>query len=162
QPCDTRSTAWCRSALECAIRSASGSGYPASMRTCSLQLSTFACSSLGVSVICDIGVRVVRPVLDEPSFGKFVKIPLPVSAGPKRRGQAGLGRVEQVVDAPLELVQARVEHGSLRFRVGRERLDLGSDLDLGVGEALLQPRRDPVLLVLEGGAQRGDLLLVAL
>src|SRR5712691_1870342 len=67
-PAETRSTAVCRSASLPARRSASGSGYPASISTCRRQLSTLARSVGAVAVISiksDI-VREVRAFLDEP------------------------------------------------------------------------------------------------
>ena len=50
-PAETRSTAVCRSAWLPARRSASGSGYPASIRTCRRQLSTSGVISINLDIV---------------------------------------------------------------------------------------------------------------
>src|SRR5512132_2745108 len=154
QPCRRRSTAWCRSASLWAIFSASGRGKPASIKTCRRQLSTFACSSLGVSASGVIGVRVVRLVLDEPSSRKVAG-----SAAAKRGCEARACLGMGLVDPALEILEARVQHRPLGLGVRREGLYLRAQLELRVGDAPLELGDQLVALVLEARADLGELSL---
>jgi hypothetical protein len=84
------------------------------------------------------------------------------SASSKRGREPRAGLVERLVDAPLKVLQARVQDGSLRLGVRRERLNLRAQVGLGVSDPPLELGDELVPLVLEGVADLGELALEAL
>src|SRR5262245_55804845 len=119
------STAAWRSASLCATRSASGSGYPASIRTWSRQPSTLARSLCSCSAICVI----VVPAGDSSS----VRESLPaerrdLTRQPLERVQPRLGPRHGLVDPARELGEPVLERPLLvrkrREPLAEVRLDL--------------------------------------
>src|SRR5205809_265845 len=123
QPWPTSSTAVCRSASLPARRSASGSGYPASISTCSRQLSTLERSldsGSAVSVVSLIAAS-VRPPIDEPCLQKFAP-PFLLGGAAYEGRELLLGAGDRLVEPPRELAEPGLQDPALRLRPRDQRL----------------------------------------
>src|SRR4051794_24284698 len=121
------------------------------MSTCRRQLSTFACSSRGVSVICGIGVEASssgprRSLSKEVCLCGILLLP---GSARSKRGRSGLGFVAERFEAALQLVQPRAQDGAFGFGICGKALHLRAELELCVADPLLQRGGELVLLLLE-------------
>jgi hypothetical protein len=144
QPFSTRATARCRSASLAANRSASGSGYPASIKTCKRQLSTFERSLAGATSIVSVVSLTLRLL--------FVV----VKTNPARvcwpsRASANSSRPErrELVDPSDQLLQTRFDHRAFGVCIGRNITEPTSQFVFGVAKAYSERLHEFVALPVE-------------
>src|SRR5262245_15571859 len=146
------STAAWRSASLCATRSASGSGYPASISTWSRQPSTLARSLCSCSAICVI----VVPAAD--SFSVCESLPTErrdLTRQPLERVEPSLGARHRLVDPAGQLGEPILE----RPLLVRERREPLPEVRLDVAEPFRERRDELVALALQAGRDLSHLLL---